>query len=302
MTTSPSSVPNPPKKKMALGCSPIPWILIILGVIVFAAGAHDFLRSRASADWPTAPGEIRHASVDKHKDSSDHITHSANIKYEYKVEGTVYHGDRVSFDNSKSSDSSHANEIVRKYPKGEKVDVYYMPDDPEVCVLEPGLTESYWFMPVVGLAFFVIGLPGVLSFRRSSRQPPKPNRPDGEKEDDSLPSEETPSTIKGNHTMVYCPKCKAEMDLMETVCPRCGYHFPPAKEPMEPKQGIAHGEAADFILILGSITSVIGAFFSFICICISISRSDIFGIFLCLACFIISLALMITFKRVLSIK
>jgi type IV secretory pathway TrbD component len=35
--------------------------------------------------------------------------------------------------------------------------VYYMPANPEECLLEPGIKAQSWFLPGFGLVFFVVG-------------------------------------------------------------------------------------------------------------------------------------------------
>ena len=51
-----------------------------------------------------------------------------------------------------------AQKIAQKYPKGKKVTVYYMPDNPAESLLEPGFSYKVFAWPLVGIVMFVIGV------------------------------------------------------------------------------------------------------------------------------------------------
>ena len=51
-----------------------------------------------------------------------------------------------------------ARKIAQKYPKGKKVTVYYMPDNPAESLLEPGFSYKVFAWPLVGIVMFVIGV------------------------------------------------------------------------------------------------------------------------------------------------
>ena len=52
--------------------------------------------------------------------------------------------------------------------------------------------------------------------------------------------------------MAHCPKCRGDLAQTATICPNCGYDFPPAKEPTDDAaKGLLYCRAASVILILG---------------------------------------------------
>ena len=55
-----------------------------------------------------------------------------------------------------------AQKIAKKYPKGKKVTVYYMPDNPSESLLEPGFSYKVFAWPICGFVLLVIG--GVIAW------------------------------------------------------------------------------------------------------------------------------------------
>ena len=133
-----------------------PLIFVVVGAIVLFFGVRGLIRANASVDWPTAQGKVIACSVESSSDD-DGTTYHAEILYEFSVDGTTFNGNRVAYGDYGSSSPSHARSIVNRYPKGKSVTVCYMPEDPEECLLEPGLKAQSWFPPGFGLIFFVIG-------------------------------------------------------------------------------------------------------------------------------------------------
>lgn len=147
-----------------------PWLFLAGGIVLLSLGIFNYVRGRESVNWPTIQGIITHASVERHRDSEGHSSYSANIKYRFQIEETTFQGDRISFGDYGSSDSSHADNIVAKYPRGKKATISYMPSDPEVCVLELGLKGLYWLFLLMGLVFFTIGILSVLFLSKQLNQ------------------------------------------------------------------------------------------------------------------------------------
>jgi len=134
----------------------------VVGASVAFFGIRGLLRAKASTDWPTTQGTVVASSVERHrttgsKGRSSSTTYHAKILYKFSIEGTTFNGDRVAYGDYGSSSSSNARQIVNRYPKGKSVTVYYMPGNPEECLLESGLKAQSWFLPGFGLVFFIAG-------------------------------------------------------------------------------------------------------------------------------------------------
>lgn len=95
---------------------------------------HDYYSSDVSA---SVSGRILKSELNGGRKSSSH-----NVEYQYVVNGYTFVSDTVSY---KAPGSSYSRRIVRKYPAGKKVTVYYDPRNPRYSVLELGSLESRVF-------------------------------------------------------------------------------------------------------------------------------------------------------------
>ena len=139
-----------------------PFIFVVAGAIVSFIGINGLVKAKASAGWPSSPGQIISSSVESRRSTGDSgrssTTYHAEIFYEFSVAEITFNGTRIAYGDYGSSSPSHARQIVNRYPKGTSVTVYYMPENPEECLLEPGLHAQAWMLPGLGLIFFVAGV------------------------------------------------------------------------------------------------------------------------------------------------
>lgn len=134
-----------------------PWVFILLGVGIGYAGIATLLRAHASTEWPVVEGRVMHAAVEHKRGNKGGTTYSAEVQYDYVVNGVTHSSNRVAFGSISSSDPSGARNVVNRYPKGKTVAVRHSPEDPSLSVLEPGVHGSAWFVPAFGGAFFLVG-------------------------------------------------------------------------------------------------------------------------------------------------
>ena len=132
-------------------------IFVNIGLIVMAFGITSLLEAEASKNWPSTNAIIQSSEMERHHGSDSGTTYSAEVTYEYSVEGDKITGNKIKFGKVSSSDSSDATRYVNKYSEGKKVKAYYNTDDPYDSVLEPGIHGSTWFMPIFGLVFALFG-------------------------------------------------------------------------------------------------------------------------------------------------
>jgi len=105
------------------------FVLASLGLLIH--GLLEFGRARRSPAWPTVKGTVFSSTTDGG---------SCDVLYTYQFDRRTFQGNHVGFGNEElMSDSNDAHRVVRRYPKGKIVDVYYDPADPEISVLEPGI-------------------------------------------------------------------------------------------------------------------------------------------------------------------
>lgn len=137
-------------------------LVVAIGAALCLIGVRGLVRGSASADWPTAKGQVVSASVERHRarDSDGHwrTTYRPDIRYQYAVGETAYRGARVSYGDVRSSSATFAEQVVRRYPVGEPVTVFYMPEQPGESLLEPGVKAEAWLLPGVGAVFAGVGV------------------------------------------------------------------------------------------------------------------------------------------------
>lgn len=155
----------------------LPFLFITIGVILMWFGMRGVIRAKASVDWPTAQGKVVTSSVESVRSTGSkakNATYHARILYEFPVDGRTVNGNRVAYGDYGSSSPSHARQMVERYPPGKRITVYYMPGNPQECLLEPGPKAQSWALPLGGLIFVAIGCLIVSSLRRS-RQKAEPD-------------------------------------------------------------------------------------------------------------------------------
>ena len=133
----------------------IPFILA--GIAVVFLGSRSIWNGKASQGWPTTQGVILSSKVDYQESPKMGKTYEAVISYKFTVDGQVHTSSRVAYD-SNLSDPAVAEGLVKKYPQGAEVAVYYAPNNPEVSVLEPGISRGVLMIPVFGFVCFSMGM------------------------------------------------------------------------------------------------------------------------------------------------
>ena len=92
-------------------------------------------------------------------------TYSSPLVAEYEVSARKHYTKTRRFGQLAGSGEEWAREIAARYPTGAKVQVAYSPADPDLSVLEPGITSEAYWLPGAGAAFFLFGLIAVLVIR-----------------------------------------------------------------------------------------------------------------------------------------
>ena len=116
------------------------------GGLIFAKAFRGIGEARESGSWPTVTGRITRSEMEvdtedsrvTKRSRSDSRFYSARIEYEFEINGSVHQGTRIAAIQDMNADKLHVQKILDKYPVDRVVTVSYRPDDPSVCVLEPG--------------------------------------------------------------------------------------------------------------------------------------------------------------------
>jgi hypothetical protein len=124
-----------------------------MGAVPLYLGIRGIVLARASTDWPHTVGRVVSSTLEFDAERMAY----PRILYEFYLDGTRFQGDRVHYGGYRSRDDPYALDLVEQYPEGREVVVYYMPDNPGSCVLEPGIVWHTWLLPGVGAVFLIIG-------------------------------------------------------------------------------------------------------------------------------------------------
>lgn len=125
--------------------------VILIGLIGMGSGVWMLLQGHNCTRWPTAEGVIRTATISHSK------PYRASISYYYQVAGIPYTGTRLAF----GEDMARGQRILNRYPVGTKAAVHYLPDEPQLAVLETGVHAGVWNNLGIGTVFALFGWMGL---------------------------------------------------------------------------------------------------------------------------------------------
>lgn len=137
------------------------WLVFLLILLTYFI----FLRIKISQakKWKKTKGEIISCEWKK-----ELHTLWPKIKYEYTVQGDTYTSINILFDTTHSTaHSKHAKKTAYKIAKaiknGDKIDVFYNPDKPEIAVLDRNVPKKLDF--IIGLISIFTALHVVIMFK-----------------------------------------------------------------------------------------------------------------------------------------
>lgn len=147
----------------------LPGAMALIGITLIILGISEMRIANSSRSWPATEGTILDSSVQQHVrnrqspassriSSNNTTTFSARITYEYSIQEKTFNGSRVAIGDYRSGNRGHAEGVVRKYPPGKSVSVYFNPSSPELAVLEPGVQLQAFFLPGLGAFFLILGI------------------------------------------------------------------------------------------------------------------------------------------------
>ena len=145
--------------------------LMITGSCMTAAGTSDFLFGSASEKWPTTNGSIDLSQLvsGTRRQRLGPVKHYyyPQIRYRYRVGEREYLSERINADSvfilgarditDFKADPSDAQGILRRYPGGATVRVFYDPHNPGDALLEPGPTSNAQWKALFGSLLFASG-------------------------------------------------------------------------------------------------------------------------------------------------
>ena len=106
---------------------PIPLLIAILTV-------RRSVQTRKAAQWARASARITRSEIEAQHFKKDvtQVTNVPRIEYDFEAGAQTIHGNRVSFGDAGPT----PQDVLKRYPAGAVVSVYYDPANPADCVLE----------------------------------------------------------------------------------------------------------------------------------------------------------------------
>jgi hypothetical protein len=169
MSSRVSNIQGKPSLKAKLAATAISLIVAGIGCVPLYWGVLAVLEANDSLSWPQVEGKVTHSKVratttttrDRSKpiNQREHtsVSYSADIEYEFVVDGKTYQGTRLTVITEQFGSRDFAEATVEKYPVEARVTVSYHPDNPSQCVLEAGSWGGTGFLLALAGAF--IGIP-----------------------------------------------------------------------------------------------------------------------------------------------
>ncbi len=124
-------------------------------------------RARVSQGWAYCQGTVDSSMVHEEvnrEESGSAIHYFPVVNYSYRVRGTMYQNDKISFSlKGEYRSSKKAEKITQKYAQGRAVTVYYDPDDPATAVLDRSVPISGLIWGIILAILWMVGVIGFIS-------------------------------------------------------------------------------------------------------------------------------------------
>ena len=143
-------------------------ICIAVSVGMYFWWSHARAELKASKSWPSVQGEIVRSDIKKRQEYDSekkryYYMYSPDISYAYVVNSNQYHGHRITFGDMATKSRKRVVRILKDYPVGKKVTVYYDPARPDRSVLVKKMGGGGYVVLIVGLMFGLLGITLILN-------------------------------------------------------------------------------------------------------------------------------------------
>lgn len=128
-----------------------PFIIIYIALIICITyfGFISIPKSFKTKNWIEVSGKVTDSHLVKtqktHRSGKRITAFSANIHYEYIIDGQTYSGSKNRFSERSLNGEKIKQTMLERFPIGATVPVYYNPNNPNESVLVKGLNTIYLF-------------------------------------------------------------------------------------------------------------------------------------------------------------
>lgn len=125
-------------------------VIAIIGLGITFLGLVKLKNAIATNRWPITNGTVTNSEV------SGAIKYYPSVKYTYTIDSVVYSSNRISNMNFNTKNRSVVEEVLKKYPLGSGIKVYYNSADPSNALLEPGINNGNILLFAFGIILLAI--------------------------------------------------------------------------------------------------------------------------------------------------
>ena len=139
--------------KAVIGRKDIPG-LVMIAIIGFALTFFGFSKIKIAVEakrWPITNGTVTSSNV------AGAIKYYPSLTYTYMVDSIVYSSNSISNINFSTKNRGTVEELLKKYPLGSEIKVYYNSSEPSKALLEPGIKTGNIFLLVFGIILLGTG-------------------------------------------------------------------------------------------------------------------------------------------------
>ena len=142
------------------------YVFGVFGLLAVFFGLKKTILGLCSKGWPTTNGTVLSSEVDirpyDKKRKQNNPAKYPKVVYSFDVNGEHFESSQISCNDHGDSNSSHASGIVKRYPVGKKVTVYFSPKNPKRALLEPGFSWAGVIAFLFGLGMVTLSVLGIL--------------------------------------------------------------------------------------------------------------------------------------------
>ena len=124
----------------------------VMFFLFFIMSLYKIYKFHTASTWPTTEGEIINSKI-KQKDKR---SFEPDVEYTYYVNGKMYYSKVIM--SSQPHKEHEVRDLLKKYPVGGKVTVYYHPEKPKNALLIPGITAKNIIFSLVNIVVLGTGI------------------------------------------------------------------------------------------------------------------------------------------------
>lgn len=123
---------------------------LLVGLVMVGIGVVLSWTGFASRSWPSTQGKILEMVIRSAPGKGATYRYWPEYHYLFEVDGKAYSGNALRAAGQPTMTEAKAYEIIRQHPKDSPVEVFYDPQNPSSCLLEPGIQVTFWIAFLLG--------------------------------------------------------------------------------------------------------------------------------------------------------